>query len=129
LFAESHVDATMLRSEVERRMMPHLGKFHQELFQIFAGQCAKHDVRGAFVYLPEVKEFRFLHAESRKEVMDSAKETGLPVVDLFDSYRSVADRDSLMVEPEAAYQLRTMKREGFDDHPNAEGHRLLADEL
>jgi hypothetical protein len=129
LFVEAQVDATMLRSQIERRMMPYLLGFHRELFQIFARQCANHGVRGCFAYLPEVKEFKYLHAATRNEVIESAHDAGLPVLDLFNSYQSVADRNSLMVMPEAKYRLRSLKREGFDDHPNAEGHRLLAQEL
>ncbi|HMF11225.1 MAG TPA: hypothetical protein VKE94_02935 [Gemmataceae bacterium] len=129
LFAKAQVDPTMLRSQVERRMMPYLDEFHGELFQLFARQCAEHHVRGAFVYLPEVKEFKYLHAASRNAVLQIARGTGLPVLDLFDSYQSVADRDSLMVEPLGTYQFRSLKREGPDDHPNAEGHRMLTNEL
>jgi hypothetical protein len=129
LFAEAQVDASMLRSQIERRMMPYLGGFHRELFQLFAQQCASHGIRGCFVYLPEVKEFKYLHAATREEVMQSARDTGLPVLDLFNSYQCVVDRNTLMVAPEAKYRLRSLKREGFDDHPNAEGHRLLAQEL
>ncbi|HMF11703.1 MAG TPA: hypothetical protein VKE94_05335, partial [Gemmataceae bacterium] len=129
LFAKSQVDPTMLRSQVERRMMPFLDEFNGELFQLFARQCAEHHVRGAFVYLPEIKEFKYLHAASRNAVLELARSTGLPVLDLFDSYQCVANRDSLMVEPIGACQFCSLKREGPDDHPNALGHRLLADEL
>ena len=129
LFTKAQVEPTMLRSQVERRMMPYLDEFHGELFQIFTRQCAEHHVRGAFVYLPEVKEFKYLHAASRNAVLELARGTGLPVLDLFDSYQNVADRDALMVEPLGTYQFRSLKREGPDDHPNAEGHRLLANEL
>jgi hypothetical protein len=129
LFTKAQVDPSMLRSQVERRTMPYLDEFHGELFQLFARQCAEHHVRGAFVYLPEVKEFKYLHAASRNAVLELARGTGLPVLDLFDSYQRVADRDSLMVEPLGTYQFRSLKREGPDDHPNAEGHRLLANEL
>jgi hypothetical protein len=129
LLAKSQVDPSMLRSQIERRMMPYLPEFNGELFQLFAEQCAEHHVQGGFVYVPEVKEFKYLHESSRKEVLQEAHATGLPVLDLFDSYQSVPDRDSLMVEPVAPYKFAPWKRKNFDDHPNAEGHRLLADEL
>jgi hypothetical protein len=129
LFVRAQVEPTLLRSQIERRLMPYLFEFHGDLFQLFAQQCAKHHVRGAFVYVPEVKEFRYLHSSTRNEVLQLARDTGLAVLDLFESYRSVPDRNTLMVEPGAAYELRTMKREGLDDHPNAEGHRLLAEEM
>jgi hypothetical protein len=129
LFAQAQVDSTMLRSQIERRMMPYLPEFNGELFQLFAQQTAKHHARGGFVYVPEVREFKYLHAASRDDILQRARDTGLPVLDLFDSYQSVSDRNSLMLEPEAPYQFSLWKRKNFDDHPNAEGHRLLADEL
>jgi hypothetical protein len=129
LFAKAQVDSTMLRSQIERRMMPYLPEFNSELFHLFAQQCAKHHIQGGFVYVPEVKEFKYLHASTRDDILQRARDTGLPVLDLFDSYESVVDRNSLMVEPESAYQLSPWKRKSFDDHPNAEGQRLLADKL
>src|SRR5262249_7632421 len=110
LFAQSQVDSTMLRSQIERRMMPYLPEFNDELFHLFAQQAAQHHARSGFVYIPEVKEFKYLHSSSRDDILRRARDTGLPVLDLFDSSQSVSDRNSLMVEPEAPYKFSLWKR-------------------
>lgn len=49
-------------------------------------------------------------------LMQYAQQVGLPVLDLTKAYDSVKDRKSLQIAP-------------WDDHPKAEGHRLLAETL
>jgi hypothetical protein len=112
-----------------RRLKPYMPELLAEVFQQFAAQCRKHHLGAAFVYRPEVRDFVRLHSAGRSEVLELAANTGLPVLDLSQSYAGVADKDSLMVRPETKYALSSLKREGTDDHPNAQGHQRLADEL
>ena len=101
----------------------------KDVFEHFAADCRARSVPAAFVYRPELKEFRWLGTAMRQEVLASAASTGLPILDLSACFADVPDKDSLMVMPETAYALKALKREAVDDHPNARGHQLLADEL
>jgi hypothetical protein len=117
------------RPLVERRVKPYLPEVVEDVFKQFADECRARHVPAAFVYRPELKEFRYLGTAMRQEVLTSAAKTGLPILDLTACFVSEPDKDSLMVMPETAYALKSMKREAVDDHPNARGHQMLADEL
>jgi hypothetical protein len=117
------------RAQVERRIKPYTAEVVEEVFEQFAAECRAHQVPAAFVYRPEIKEFRWLGRAMREEVLAAAAKTGLPILDLSACFAGVEDKDSLMVMPETAYALKSMKREAVDDHPNALGHQLMAEEL
>jgi hypothetical protein len=129
IFEEARLDPAMTRTRVERRIKRFMPGLVGEVFQEFARQCHQHGLLGGFVYRPDVAESRHLQAERRQAVLDRARQTGLPVLDLSAAFHDISDRDSLMVAARRSYNLAAFKREAMDDHPNELGHRLLADEL
>jgi hypothetical protein len=129
--AEAHVDGSVPFTRIERQLLPHLPAVIDEVFQEFGVTCKANGVKGCFLYRPEIGEFVHLQAEQRRQVLDMAEKTGLPVLDLSASFAGVPipKRESLMVEPEGTFDWRTLRREGIDDHPNERAHELLAEEL
>jgi hypothetical protein len=67
------------------------------------------------VIIPRADQMR-IDEEHLAEMADFARKSGLPVLDLSKPFREARDRRTVAVAP-------------GDAHPNAEGHRLLADAL
>jgi hypothetical protein len=126
---KAHIDASMPAPRIERLLRPYTGELIDQVFQRFAELCRTHHTRGCFVYRPQLKEFVHLKMANRQEVLRFAHKTEQPILDLTGCFSSEPDPDKLMVSPESTYYWRTLKREGPDDHPNAAGHKLLADRL
>jgi hypothetical protein len=126
---KSQVDSSMSQADIENRLRPHMGELIREVFQQFADNCHVHAVRGCIVYRPDVMEMMRLPSARRRELLESARDSGLPVLDLSAAFRGVHDRDSLMIVPRKSPGFHANKGEGMDEHPNAQGHQLLADEL
>jgi hypothetical protein len=129
IIEKAHVDLSMSQLTIEDRIRPYIGDLVAEVFRQFAATCRQRAVHGCIVYRPDVMELIRLPSASRQEVLASARSSGLAVLDLCSAFRGVGDRDSLVIVPGDNSRLPGTKREGRDDHPNALGHRLLADEL
>jgi hypothetical protein len=126
---KAHVDPSMPFPRIERRLKPYSMDLVTAVYERLAHVCHAHGIRAAFVYRPQTGEQPRLVAGERERLLDVARRTGLPVLNLSAAYDGVTDRGSLMVAPYSAYHFAQLAREAFDDHPNELGHRLLADEL
>ena len=78
-------------------------------------ECGQRGVNLQVLLLPRVDELR-QDAANFAQLSELAEKVGLPVIDVTRAYDEVIDRTKIRVSPQ-------------DDHPNADGHRLLADEL
>jgi hypothetical protein len=122
---KARVDASMNKAQFERLIRPYMRELVDASFQRFAELCRTHGKRGCFLYRPGLKEFVHIQAANRDEMLDLARKTELPILDLAGCFSTVADTDSLMVSPESKYRWKSLKREAPDDHPNAAGHELM----
>jgi len=76
--------------------------------------CRRRGIKFYVMLLPRVEEFAQDQA-AFDELADLARQAKVPILDLTAAYDGVADLDTLRVAT-------------WDDHPNADGHRRLADE-
>ncbi|MFT6438101.1 MAG: D-alanyl-lipoteichoic acid acyltransferase DltB (MBOAT superfamily) [Candidatus Azotimanducaceae bacterium] len=103
---ETNIDVAEIKL---RRHLRDLVRMHYEHINEFA---AKNDVKLWFLALPLAKD------QSRRtpminEQIEMAKSLGIEVLDIRDAYDSLDDKKSVWIAP-------------WDEHPNAEGHGLLA---
>ncbi|WP_048709847.1 SGNH/GDSL hydrolase family protein [Microvirga massiliensis] len=100
---------------LQSRLAPFAEDVLRAILESFREQALAHGIQPALVILEIPSDGR-----SRSKVFDRLVSLGqsakLPVLDLQGSFANVRDRKSLWVAP-------------WDDHTNAEGHRLLADRL
>lgn len=129
VYEQAHVDRSMPRKRIERRVKPYMPALVGDVYQRFAEQCHKHHLRGCFVYRPETGESPRLVESRRRALLGLAEQTRLPVLDLSAAYNDIEDRGTIMVAPARSYNLQSGKRDEVDDHPNELGHKLLAEEL
>jgi hypothetical protein len=101
---------------IERNLRPYLPEIYEWVFRRFAAQCAQRGVCALIVYRPAPVDFDGMEPSARPEMVRIARAAGLGVIDLSSAFDSVANRNTLVVAK-------------WDDHTNALGHRLLADNL
>jgi hypothetical protein len=107
------VTKEMSESEAEKRFKPYRAEMLAWVYRRFKEECEARKVTPLWVFLPFVQErSKFAKAE---ELIPLAQQTSLPIVDMTDVYQG-HDRKSLYVAE-------------WDYHPNALGHRLIADRL
>jgi hypothetical protein len=100
-----------MRSQL-RQMAPELQSW---VWNQMKRECAKRGISLQVVILPRADQMR-IDEEHLAEMADFARKSGLPVFDLSKAFRGAVDRRTVAVAP-------------GDAHPNAEGHRMLADAL
>jgi hypothetical protein len=81
----------------------------------FRGRALSRGIRPAFVVL-EIPTDSWWRSDVFDRLVSVGQSAGLPVLNLRGTFANVGNRKSLLVAP-------------WDDHTNAEGHRLLADRL
>jgi hypothetical protein len=101
----------MPAAEAEARLRRIADDVNDRAIARIAELAQSHDVEVAVLALNGVSE----NAATRVPNSDAITAAGLPIINLFDVFQA-EHRVSLRVAP-------------WDDHPNAEGHRLIADRL
>jgi hypothetical protein len=98
---------------VVQRLEPLGDRVLTSLYQRIIASTARRGICAGFVYMPMVPDMRYaVDLENEKRL---AADAGFVVLDLFGAY-NVANRNALWVAD-------------WDAHPNAEGHRLIAEKL
>jgi hypothetical protein len=100
-----------MRSQL-RQMAPELQRW---IWSRMKRECDKRGITLQVVIIPRADQMR-IDEEHLAKMADFARDSGLPVFDLSKAFRGATDRRTVAVAP-------------GDAHPNAEGHRLLADAL
>ena len=112
-------DAGMGRSTTYAEGVRKLNPQREELLLWLYGQvvqrCRERGIVPLAGYLPHSQPFDAETGALVIRQMELAREAGFEVIDLTDAYQGI-DYPSLWIAP-------------WDSHPNAEGHRLLADRL
>ncbi len=113
LVASAGVDASMPERQILQRLRPLSDAMLSWLYGEMVERSALHGIRAAYVLLPMVIEAQTpVDATSQ---IDAARRAGFLVLDLSSVYRG-SDRNALRVAE-------------WDAHPNAAGHRLIAERL
>ncbi|HXV13923.1 MAG TPA: SGNH/GDSL hydrolase family protein [Candidatus Krumholzibacteria bacterium] len=99
------------------RMKPHSEALLSWIYAQVVERCAEHGVVPMAAFLPHMSDISDEHELLARKArqMELARAAGMVVLDLTKAYRGV--------DP------RTMWIAPWDSHPNADGHRMLGDEL
>jgi D-alanyl-lipoteichoic acid acyltransferase DltB (MBOAT superfamily) len=109
----ARIDAETDESTALRRLGPFQGDILSWIYEYIAGGARQRGIVPVFVFLPQVEEGAW--REETPDILRRASAAGFVVVNLDDVYR---DRD-----------IRAIRLAEWDNHPNADGHRLIAARL
>jgi len=113
IVGEAAVTSEMPERVVTQRLMPFGERLLSGLYNRIIGITRSRGICAGFVYMPMVPDMKYgVDVEREKRL---ALDAGYVVLDLFGAY-DVPDREALFVAT-------------WDAHPNAEGHRLVAEKL
>jgi D-alanyl-lipoteichoic acid acyltransferase DltB (MBOAT superfamily) len=107
------ITAVMEEDVIELRLQPVMDDLFNETFREFAEICRNNDIRPVLIYLPMTNERKRTPESLARDEM--ARAAGFTVLSLEGVYAGHAP-DKLYVSAR-------------DDHPNAFGHKLIADRL
>ena len=110
---EAGVDETMTEREIVQRLSPHGDRILSWLYAELVARCQRLGIAPGYVLLPMVPQMRYVNDPQRQVAL--ARQAGFAVADLSTVYAG-SDRNTLWVAE-------------WDAHPNAAGHRLVADRL
>jgi hypothetical protein len=113
LAREAGAEAGATRVENERRLAPYEEEILAWTYRRVVEVSRANGVLPVWIFMPTLEDP--LHEEEYLHLAQMAEESGFIVLDLTDAYAN-QDPESIVV----AY---------WDKHPNAKGHRLIADEL
>lgn len=116
LFRRARVNGYLSELMIQRRLLPYVPEMDEWAFRRLAAQCAERGIRPFVVYRPAPDRPPELDSARHDEIVRAASRAGLEVLDLSSAFDRVKDRDTLILAP-------------WDNHTNATGHRLLADDL
>ncbi|MBL8484579.1 MAG: hypothetical protein JNJ60_20455, partial [Rhodocyclaceae bacterium] len=107
------VRADMDESTAVKQLMPYRGEVLNFVYGHIATQARAAGSVPVWVFLPQVREGNW--QEETPEAVEAAKSNGYTVIDLSKVYQG---RD-----------VNSIRLAEWDDHPNTEGHRLVAAQL
>lgn len=110
---EAGIASGMDESTVLQRLTPHGRAVLAAVYAHIADQARTHDLRTVWIFLPQVREGTW--QEETPETIEIAVASGFTVINLEEVYRG-RDIEEIRLAP-------------WDDHPNALGHRLVAERL
>jgi hypothetical protein len=113
IVARAGVTAEMPGRIVVQRLEPLADQVLTSLYQRIVKTASSRGICTGFVYMPMVPDMKY--AADLEHEKQLAADAGMVVLDLFGAY-DVPDRSTLWVAE-------------WDLHPNAKGHRLVADKL
>ncbi len=113
LARQAGAEPGMTKSEVERLIKPYGPELLSLTYRRIIEVSQAHGILPVWIFMPTLEDP--LHEEEITHLTGLAKESGFIVLDLSDAYDH-QDLESLVV----AY---------WDKHPNAKGHRLIAENL
>ncbi len=115
IMRESGVTPGLARVVAARRIRPHAGELLSWVLQDLARQCRERGIETLAVFLPRPERIEG-ETELIREQQAMARAAGFTIVDASDAYRGTDEFESLWIRP-------------WDRHPNAEGHRRLAEQI
>ena len=112
MLARGGIEPGVDEASAEHRLAPLRAEILGWIYRAFAAECRAHGAEPIFVFLPQVQPGS---QADTPETLRLAAEAGFLVVDLADVY--------------AGHAVDALRLAEWDDHPNALGHRLVADRL
>lgn len=113
ILAKAGVPAKTAENIGTRRLMPFRSEILTWTYRRIVEECRQRGVAPILMFLPQVEQGDWV--EETPEILRIAREAGFIVVDLSDVYQG---RD-----------ISTVRVADWDNHPNANGHRLVAERL
>jgi D-alanyl-lipoteichoic acid acyltransferase DltB (MBOAT superfamily) len=114
IILESEVQADMSEQDIIQALQPFGDAIIEESYTHLYQLCNRYGVRSVWIYWPSIVENEFYLPEKEKSKA-FAENAGWFILDLADLYEG--------------FQAEELKVASNDNHPNALGHKLLADEL
>ncbi|MBM4262664.1 MAG: hypothetical protein FJ145_14690 [Deltaproteobacteria bacterium] len=96
-----------------RRLMPFRHEILTWTYRYIVDECRERGIVPLFLFLPQVEQGDWV--EETPEILRIARAAGFVVADLSDVYQG--------------HEINTLRIADWDNHPNANGHRLVAERL
>jgi hypothetical protein len=112
IVARAGVDGTTTEEAAQRLLQPVRQELLAATYELIADECTRRGVRAIWVHVPTPGDAP--SAEELAAMRGAARDAGFEVIDLGEIYPAESDH------------LRVAK---WDWHPNAAGHRVIADHL
>jgi hypothetical protein len=116
---EAQITPGMSSELIEARLQPFAHRLHVAAIKELATICRAHECRPVLVFRPSPTAIEGIEREVETgfaiQLMQVGAKTGIPAFDLSSAFQN-CDKNSLTISL-------------WDDHTNARGHQLLADEL
>jgi D-alanyl-lipoteichoic acid acyltransferase DltB (MBOAT superfamily) len=103
----------MDEATLAKRLQPLGGAILSAVYRSIGERSGALGIRTVWIMLPQVREGSW--QEETPQAMQAARDAGFQVIDLSDVYRG--------------HDIATLRLAAWDDHPNALGHRLVAERL
>jgi hypothetical protein len=103
------------RATAERRIKPRAAEMLPLVYGLIGEACRKHGARPFMTFIPLPEERKGFEESVAKQI-EQARAAGITTLDTSKAYAGAASLESLWVKE-------------YDRHPNALGHRMLADAL
>ena len=107
------VKAAMDEAALAKQLMPLGGEILQAVYRSIADRSRALGIRPVWIFLPQVREGSW--QEETPEAVRAAQAAGFHVIDIGDVYKG--------------HDIAILRLAEWDDHPNALGHRLVAERL
>ena len=107
------VKAGMDEAALAKQLMPLGGQILQAVYRSIADRSRALGIRPVWIFLPQVREGSW--QEETPEAVRAAQAAGFHVIDIGDVYKG--------------HDIAILRLAEWDDHPNALGHRLVAERL
>lgn len=112
---EAGLEPGLSRVVAEQRLRPLAKELLTWTYQRFVAVCSERGIRPLALVLPRPEDIPG-EAEMIAEQAELMREAGFELLDVGDAYSGVANHEELWIAP-------------WDKHPNADGHRRVADRL
>lgn len=111
--AKAQITAAMEETMALKQLEPYQNDILIWAYRHMAAQARQHNATPVLVFLPQVREGTW--QEETADILRIASEAGFIILDLSDVYQ--------------AQDISSIRLAEWDDHPNAHGHKLIADRL
>jgi len=115
IIAAAGVTSGMEREEIERRLEPHRYELLGHIYDRFVAACRQHGITPIWLYIPEVTGDDESRTERFIQVEAMARRSGFAILDFS---RVFADQS-----------VDAVRIGSWDNHPNARGHAILAEQI
>lgn len=103
----------MDEATLAKRLQPFGGAILSAVYRSIGARSDALGIRTVWIMLPQVRDGNW--QEETPQAIQAARDAGFQVIDLSDVYRG--------------HDIATLRLAAWDDHPNALGHRLVAERL